>query len=105
MNIHERLAAFWSGEKPDRIPTIYQNEWRHTQNDPAWIPLFEAGLGVTYQVPLHKTVQKNIEYKRNLHRRGTGFTRTTIVTPVGNFTKLKQKKAGPRSTTWKRLGL
>ncbi|MFB5067269.1 MAG: hypothetical protein ACE3NC_08840 [Candidatus Wallacebacter cryptica] len=91
MNIHERLAAFWSGEKPDRIPyTIYQNEWRHTQNDPAWIPLFEAGLGVTYQVPLHKTVQKNIEYKTETYTEGgREFTRTTIVTPVGELYKVE----------------
>ena len=68
MNIHERLEAFWSGEKPDRIPyTIYQNEWRHTKNDPAWLPLFEAGLGVTWQVPSVKMIRKNVEFKRETY--------------------------------------
>ena len=51
MNIQERLEAFWAGERPDRIPfTIYQNEWRHTASDPAWQPLYERGLGVTWHV-------------------------------------------------------
>ena len=47
MDIRERLEAFWLGERPDQIPyTIYQNEWRHTADDPAWQELFQKGLGV-----------------------------------------------------------
>lgn len=46
MNIHEKLEAFWSGEKPDRIPyTIYQNEWRHTKDDLTGSPCFKRGWG------------------------------------------------------------
>ncbi|NLM25546.1 MAG: hypothetical protein GX208_05465 [Firmicutes bacterium] len=87
MNIQERLEAFWSGEKPDKIPyTIYQNEWRHTQNDPAWIELFKAGLGVTYLVPTVKTEQKNIQWKKQAYQEnGREFVRTTITTPVGEI--------------------
>ena len=49
MTIRERLEAFWSGNRPDRIPhTIYQNEWRHTADDPAWLPMYGQGLGVTW---------------------------------------------------------
>ncbi len=85
MNIHERLEAFWSGEKPDRIPyTIYQNEWRHTQNDPAWIPMLEAGLGITYQVPSVKPVQKGIKWESKTYREdGRDHTLRQAITPVG----------------------
>jgi hypothetical protein len=49
MTIRERIDAFWSGERPDRIPyTIYWNEWRHTAADPAWTDLYRQGLGVTW---------------------------------------------------------
>ncbi|HPT93733.1 MAG TPA: hypothetical protein PK828_03380 [Limnochordia bacterium] len=87
MNIHERLEAFWSGEKPDRIPyTIYQNEWRHTQNDPAWQPLLEAGLGVTWQVPSVKMIHKDVEFKQESYtENGRKFTRSAMVTPVGEI--------------------
>ena len=87
MNIHERLEAFWSGEKPDRIPyTIYQNEWRHTKNDPAWLPLLEAGLGVTWQVPSVKMIRKNVEFKRETYtENGHTFTRGSLITPVGEI--------------------
>ena len=51
MNIQERINYFWEGKKPDQIPyTIYWNELRHTVDNPAWKPLFEKGLGVTYGV-------------------------------------------------------
>ncbi len=50
MTIHERLEAFWAGERPDEIPyTIYHTKWQDAKNDPAWAPMFEAGLGLTFK--------------------------------------------------------
>ena len=87
MNIHERLEAFWCGEKPDRIPyTIYQNEWRHTQHDPAWQALFEAGLGVTWRVPSVKVIRRDIEFRQETYtENGRVFTRRAMITPVGEI--------------------
>lgn len=87
MNIHEKLEAFWSGEKPDRIPyTIYQNEWRHTKDDPDWQPLFQAGLGITWHVPSVRMIRQNVEFKREAYTEyGRKFTRSTLATPVGEI--------------------
>ncbi|HHW71516.1 MAG TPA: hypothetical protein GX392_09335 [Clostridiales bacterium] len=92
MNIQERLEAFWSGEKPDKIPyTIYQNEWKHTQYDPAWIPMFKAGLGVTYHIPTIKSKNKKVEWKRESYtKKGRNYTRTSIVTPIGEIYTLDE---------------
>ncbi len=62
MNIRERMEAFWSGERPDQIPyTIYDWEWRHTADDPAWQPLFAAGLGVSWHFPTTTTTYPGVE--------------------------------------------
>jgi len=85
MNIRERLEAFWSGERPDEIPyTIYQNEWRHTQNDPAWQPLYAKGLGVTHHAPVFRLIRPNVtvvtrEYEEN----GVPMKRQVYQTPLG----------------------
>lgn len=88
MNIRERLEAFWSGQCPDRIPyTIYWNEWRHTQRDPAWRPMLEAGLGISYfldtcRAVTDATVQEIIDERTEggqLHRR------RILRAPVGNI--------------------
>jgi len=48
-DIRTRVEAFWAGQRPQVIPyTIYQGEWGHTADDPAWGPLLEAGLGITH---------------------------------------------------------
>jgi hypothetical protein len=50
MNIHERLEAFWAGERPDEIPyTIYHTKWQDVKNDRAWESLFANGLGLTFK--------------------------------------------------------
>lgn len=88
MNIHERLEAFWAGEKPDVIPyTIYQNEWRHTQNDPDWIPLFEQGLGVTWHLSSYDTEYLGgIEIEdKTVCQNGVQIRRQTWKTPVGEI--------------------
>jgi len=62
MTLHERLEAFWAGERPDQIPyTIYHYEWRHTKEDPAWDAMFEAGLGVTCPVGACKAQERAVE--------------------------------------------
>jgi hypothetical protein len=91
MNIHERLAAFWSGERPDVIPfTIYQNEWRHTQYDPAWQDLYEKGLGVTWHLPTAWEIWSNDVEQRDetVTQNGVTSLKRTITTPVGEIFEL-----------------
>ena len=88
MNIHERLDAFWHGGKPDVIPyTIYQNEWQHTQNDPAWIPLFEKGLGVTWHLhPYAVAYGEDIEVEDiSREENGSLIRRQTWKTSIGDI--------------------
>jgi hypothetical protein len=87
MTIHERLAAFWSGERPDRIPyTIYQNEWRHTADDPAWQDMYKAGLGVTWHLPSVRARRENVECdERTGVENGRTVSRKTLRTPVGEI--------------------
>ena len=87
MNIHKRLKAFWSGERPDQIPyTIYYNEWRHIADDPAWQAMYEAGLGVVWGCSTVRSKRSNVEwsddsYKENGHQ----IRRRTMRTPIGNI--------------------
>ena len=86
MNIRERLEAFWTNQAPDQIPyAIYYNEWRHTQNDPAWLPLFEAGLGVTWHAHVvKKQPDSTVEIiETDYEENGKPCRRQTIRTPVG----------------------
>ncbi len=85
MEIRERLEAFWLGERPDQIPyTIYQYEWRHTADDPAWQELFKKGLGVTYHCPSFEWRADNVEYvSDSAQENGHTRERNTIRTPVG----------------------
>jgi len=85
MNIRDRLEAFWAGERPDQIPfTIYQNEWRHTSSDPAWQPMFENGLGVTWYLQPFGVETKNVEIEDDDYvEEGRQMHRQTQRTPVG----------------------
>lgn len=87
MNIRERIGAFWAGEKPDQIPlTIYQNEWRHTQTHPAWHPLFERGLGVTWNRPSFKTIHRQSEMIQcEWESEGFHWREEVIRTPIGEI--------------------
>jgi hypothetical protein len=88
MNIRERIEAFWSGERPDQIPyTIYRNEWRHTADDPAWQPMFEAGLGVTWYIPTFDLTHHNVEIVDTYAvEDGVQVRRQVQRTPVGEIT-------------------
>jgi hypothetical protein len=91
MDIRERLEAFWAGERPDVIPfTIYQNEWRHTQDDPAWQDLYEKGLGVTWHLRTTKEVwPKGVEFRdEKITENGKTLLKRTISTPVGDICEL-----------------
>jgi len=87
MNIRERLYAFWSGERPDQIPyTIYQWEWRHTADDPAWQAMFENGLGVTWHRPTFDVTHHNVEFDTQTHtENGAQILRRIQRTPVGEI--------------------
>lgn len=91
MNIRERLEAFWAGERPDVIPfTIYQNEWRHTQDDPAWRGLYEKGLGVTWHLRTMKEAwPKGVEFRDDtVTEKGRRLLRRIISTPIGEVSEL-----------------
>jgi hypothetical protein len=85
MNIHERLQAFWAGERPDVIPyTIYWWEWRNCASDPAWGPMFEAGLGVTKHIePVTEVAPDVQEIRASYDEYGEPIDRVTWRTPVG----------------------
>ena len=85
MDIRERLEAFWLGERPDQIPyTIYQNEWRHTADDPAWQELFNHGLGVTHHCPPFRWQAEGVEYLTDsFEEKGKTVYRRTLRTPMG----------------------
>jgi len=85
MNIRERIDAFWSGERPDRIPyTIYWNEWRHTSSDPAWEALYRKGLGVTWYLRTFETHYRGVEIiDQRYEENGRQMRRQVRRTPVG----------------------
>ena len=91
MNIRERLEAFWAGERPDVIPfTIYQNEWRHTQNDAGWQSLYEKGLGVTWHLRTAKDIwPSEVEMRdETITENGKKLLKRIISTPVGEVYEL-----------------
>ena len=52
MRTRERLAAFWSGEQPDRIPfTTYENKIPPDWSDPVIRQMLADGLGVLRFIP------------------------------------------------------
>jgi hypothetical protein len=85
MKIHERLEAFWAGERLDQIPcTIYQDEWRHTQTDPAWEPMYAAGLGVTWHIPSWQSEVAGLTVRNEQTTEdGKVWLRRVLQTPVG----------------------
>lgn len=93
MNIHERLEAFWLGERPDQIPyTIYQWEWRHTSTDPAWQPMYDAGLGVTHHLGTWWNKTEGVETVNDtVTEGGVTYGRSTMKTPVGDVWTTSQE--------------
>lgn len=93
MNPQERLEAFWAGERPDQIPyTIYWWEWRHTADDPAWKPMFDEGLRVTYSVCTAAEKTKNVQYHEDSYEQnGRKLIRQTMRTPIGEVYAISEE--------------
>lgn len=89
MTIQDRLEAFWAGERPDQIPyTIYQNEWRHASDDPAWEAMYDEGLGVTYHAGSSRQETQNLEVLyEDYEENGESIRRQIQRTPVGDITQ------------------
>ena len=53
--------------------------------------MFEAGLGVTYHIPTVKTIQKNVEWKREAYsENGRNYIKTSMITPVGEIFTIEE---------------
>jgi len=62
MDIHERLEAFWLGEKPDRIPyTIYAWNCRGIENDGVLLNMCKNGLGITHPITPFNAEYNDVE--------------------------------------------
>lgn len=87
MTIRERLDAFWSWERPDRIPyTIYYGEWRQAGQPADWQPMFDAGLGVTRHCGVHAARCPGLETVTDEYELdGHNYRRITRKTPVGSI--------------------
>ncbi len=85
--IRERLEAFWSGERPDRIPfTTYENKIPPDWRDPVIQRMFEGGLGVVRFVPTWKTTYRNVEVvEQSYIENGESRRRQIWRTPVGEI--------------------
>lgn len=60
--VRERLEAFWSGERPDRIPyTTYESKLPSDWRDPVIQQMFADGLGVVRFVPTWQTSYRDVE--------------------------------------------
>ena len=60
--IRDRLEAFWSGEKPDRIPfTTYENKIPPDWSDPVIQQMFADGLGVLRFIPTWETIYHDVD--------------------------------------------
>lgn len=87
MNIHERLEAFFCGERPDEIPyTIYTTKWRDVKDDPDWLPMFAQGLILTeklYPFTLHVRNMEVIE--KTSDENGVQVRQIVQRTPMGDI--------------------
>lgn len=87
MDTIERIEAFWAGERPDRIPySIYWNEWRHTQDDPAWNAMFDKGLAITWHTTPFLEERNGVEVVEIEEIiNGDTIKRQTLKTAVGEI--------------------
>ena len=87
MTIHERLMQFWAGERPDQIPyTIYYWEWRHVRDDPAWQPMYDDGLGVTFHLAPYGHEPRNVATESvDTTEGGAQIHREIRRTPIGEI--------------------
>lgn len=85
MQIRERLEAFWSGERPDRIPfTTYASKIPADWSDPVIQQMFRDGLGVLRFVPTWEISYDNLTVSdETTHEAGHAVRRQVWRTPVG----------------------
>jgi hypothetical protein len=86
MNIRERLEAFWSGERPDRIPfTTYESKLPSDWSDPVIRQMFADGLGALRFIPTWETSYDSIEIDEQAYTEaGRKVRRQTWHTPLGD---------------------
>lgn len=85
-SIRERLEAFWSGERPDRIPfTTYESKLPFDWSDPVIRQMLKDGLGVVRFVPTWSTrFDGEVEISDQTGRDGKrALRRQTWRTPLG----------------------
>ena len=87
MNFRERMEAFWSGERPDRIPySIYDWEWQHSADDARWQALFDQGMGVSWHFPTFERLTPGVEVVEETHHEdGHKTVRRTLKTDFGSI--------------------
>lgn len=87
MTVHERLEAFWRGEKPDRIPyTAYGFFFDDKLDDPAFRRLTDNGLGLLRGFSAAAVQHRDVEYKEVTEERdGLQIRRQRMCTPVGDI--------------------
>lgn len=87
MNINERIEAFWSGQKPDKIPyTIMKFFWHVVKDDPVWTNMYKQGLGITWNILSFERIMANTEVKvKQYEEKGKINKTTTYITPVGEI--------------------
>jgi len=85
MNIRDRLEAFWSGERPDRIPfTSYESKLPSDWSDPVIQQMFADGLGLLRFIPTWETRYDQVEVRDETHREAGQLVRRLLWrTPVG----------------------
>lgn len=85
MNPRDCLGAFWAGERPEQIPyTIYWVIWRDYAKDPAWLPLFKAGLRITHPAFVAARQMNGVDCEDTTHSdKGDTIRRLVMKTAVG----------------------
>ncbi|MHC4561447.1 MAG: hypothetical protein ACYS8X_01595 [Planctomycetota bacterium] len=86
MDFRERVEAFWSGERPDRIPyAIYEWLYSAERDDAAWAQMFADGLGLIRHVSCYTEQARNVEVEETTYQEeGKTVLRRTYTTPVGS---------------------
>lgn len=87
MTIHERLEAFFCGERPDEIPyTIYTTKWQDVKDDPAWQPMFAQGLILTEKLyPFTLRVRNTEAIEKTYTENGRQVRQVVQRTPMGEI--------------------
>jgi len=88
MTFRERIEAFWSGERPDRIPySIYEWLWPD-RDDPVWKRMFADGLGIAWHAWAYEEEMQDVDLGTTTAKEdGRTIERRTYRTPVGSISE------------------